>query len=163
MIYAAFATRTIPPPPERTFPSFLSFLSVCILRLRLIVFLLSGASLPTQSLRYQMSAWKRAERKSLLYDLKMKAAFDSSCDTRCQWGGNNRMLATQLRERVRFSHWIPQEKQIILTALVPYTAQEGLRQASKSACAHTLRALMPRSSPLPSGSGGGGVKLHWQL
>lgn len=46
------------------------------------------------------------------------------------------MVAAQLREHVRLSHWIPEEKQIILTALVPYTVtytvQEGPQHVSNS-------------------------------
>lgn len=175
MIYAACATRKIPPPPGRTFSSFLSFLSVRIPSVSFppsphanvsSLLSLAEAPPPTQSPQYQMSARNRPERKSPRYDMKMKveAAFDSPGDIRCQWGETIGCWGTNSKSMFAFSHRIPEEKQIILTALVPYTVtytvQEGPQHVSDSAytyTAHSCQAVhhCPR--------GGERAKLHWQL
>lgn len=79
------------------------------------------------------------------------------------------MLAAQLREHVRFSHRMPEEKQILLTALVPYTVtytvQEGPQHVSNSACTythtHTVRSCQAVHHCPPDRGGGvwGGAAL----
>lgn len=74
---------------------------------------------------------------------------------------------TNSKSMFAVSHRIPEEKQIILTALVPYTVtytvQEGPQHVSDSAYTYTADSCQAVHH-CPWGQGwGGGAKLHWQL